>query len=378
MASILREISLLSTHLIMYSTMKTKRYLLLCAFLSFAFASIAQSKLITVFSDSAYQLTGVAVSKSGRVFTNYPYWSDQYKYALVEVLPNNSVKPYPNEEMNSWKPGDDGMSKWVCVQSVVIDDSDRMWVVDPASPKQKGVYNESQKLVEIDLSANRVVKTFPLKSATGNQSYINDVRVDTKKQIAYLTNSAEGGIVIVDLTSGVVRQVLQGDESVLSDPTYNFQIDGQTVEKNGAVFKVNSDGIALSPTGDSLFYKPLTDDNLYRISTKILLDTSLSLSQIAAEVRFVGKFTTTDGMIFDKKGNLYLGDIEHSRIIRMSPNGQMTELVKDPKLVWPDSYHASDDGFLYISCSQINKQPDFNNGVNKRETPYSIFKIKIE
>ncbi len=358
--------------------MKTKRCLLLCVLLSFAFTLFAQSKLITVFSDSAYQLTGVAVSKKGRLFTNYPYWSDKYKYALVEVLPNNTVKPYPNEEMNSWKPGDDGMSKWVCVQSVVIDDSDRMWVVDPASPKQKGVYNESQKLVEIDLSTDRVVKTFPLKSATDKQSYINDVRVDTKKQIAYLTNSSEGGIVIVDLTSGLVRQVLQGDESVLSDPTYNFQIDGQTVEKDGAVFKVNSDGIALSPTGDSLFYKPLTDDNLYRISTKVLLDTSLSPGQISAEVRFVGKLTTTDGMIFDKKGNLYLGDIEHSRIIRMSPNGQITELVKDPKLIWPDSYHVSDDGFLYISCSQINKQPGFNHGVNKRELPYSIFKIKIE
>src|SRR5262245_7546180 len=70
-----------------------------------------------VFADPTYQLTGVAVSAKGRLFTNYPVWSPVHKYCLVEVLPGGKVKPYPNEEMNSWKTGDDGIKKWVSVQA---------------------------------------------------------------------------------------------------------------------------------------------------------------------------------------------------------------------------------------------------------------------
>lgn len=33
--------------------------------------------------------------------------------------------------------------------------------------------------------------------------------------------------------------------------------------------------------------------------------------------------------------------------------------------------------YLYISCSQINKQPDYNEGENKRTTPYAIYRMKL-
>lgn len=63
------------------------------AFLGTAHWGTAQAKLEPVFRDNTYQLTGVAVSKSGRMFVNYPYWSDTYKYALVEVMKDGSTKP---------------------------------------------------------------------------------------------------------------------------------------------------------------------------------------------------------------------------------------------------------------------------------------------
>ncbi len=334
-------------------------------------------KLEQVFEENTYQLTGVAISKTGRLFTNFPYWSDTYKYAVVEAGPGNKVTPFPNTEWNSWQKGKPGMDHWVCVQAVVIDDQDMMWVVDPASPKQKGVYQESQKLVKINLSTNQVEKVYSLKGTTDNQSYANDVRVDTKNQLAYLTNSSGGGIIVVDLKTGVVRQLLQGHPSTISDPAYILKIDGKVVKKGKALLKFNSDGIALNPAGDYLYYKPLTDNKLYRIATAALLDTSLSSLELGEKVEMLGKFTTTDGMAFDKQGNLYLGDLENYRIVKIDTNLKMTELVKDERLIWPDSYSVSDDGYLYVSCSQIHKQPDSNDGVNKRSSPYKIFRIKL-
>jgi len=337
-----------------------------------------QPSLEPVFSDSVYQLTGIAVSRAGRMYTNYPLWSDIYQYAVVGIGPGNQRIPYPNLAMNSWKPGEAPLDKWVCVQAVHVDDSDRLWVVDPASPKMQGVVDNGQKLVLMDQTTNTPIRTYPLAGVTDQQSYINDVRVDTGSGTAYLTNSTEGGIVVLNLRTGNARQVLQGTPSVTSDPAYTLTIDGHPVLKNGVPFKGNSDGLALTPDAGYLYYKPLTDDKLYRIRTDYLRDTSLSTPQLAAKVEFVGRYTTTDGMIFDKKGNLYLGDLERYRIVKIDGRGSMTTLVQDSSLIWPDSYQVTDDGYLYVSCSQIHRQPDYNNGVNRRTSPYRIYRIKLQ
>src|SRR5688572_11873771 len=263
------------------------------------------------FADSVYQLTGVAISKEGRLFTNYPLWSDIYRYALVEVLPGNQVRPYPNAYMNSWNTGESGEDKWVCVQAVYIDDNDVMWVVDPAAPRMMEVYQNSYKLVKINLQTNSVEKVYQFDGAASNKSYINDVRVDTERNFAYLTNSSEGGILVVNLTTGAVKQVLQDHYSVKSDPSFRFIVDGRELTKNGQVVKINSDGIALTPDRQWLYYKPLTDDKLYRIRTEYLRSDSLSAQELASKVEDLGHFNTTDGMIFDKKGNLYMGDIQN-------------------------------------------------------------------
>jgi sugar lactone lactonase YvrE len=334
-------------------------------------------KLQLVFKDSVYQLTGVAISKEGRLFTNYPLWSDIYKYALVEVLPGGEVRPYPDLYMNTWEPHQSGEDKWVCVQAVYIDDKNTMWVVDPAAPKMQEVFNNSYKLVKINLATNKVEKVYQFDGVASNRSYINDVRVDTKRGFAYLTNSNEGGILVVDLSTGKMKQVLQQHYSVKSDPNYHFIVDGRELMKNGQVVKINSDGIALTPDGEWLYYKPLTDDKLYRIRTAYLRSDSLSEQELEAKVEDLGHFNTTDGMIFDKNGNLYMGDIQNYSLVKISPDLKKHVILKDERLIWPDSYSISDNGFLYISCSQIQKQPEYNNGVNKRTSPYTIYKFPI-
>jgi sugar lactone lactonase YvrE len=342
-------------------------------------------KLEPVFEDSTYQLTGVAVSKEGRLFTNYPRWSKTYQFGVVEVKPGGVKFPFPDEKTNAWEPSAhegknpediDGVN-WICVQAVYVDKDNNLWVVDPASPFQKGVFAGKQKLVKINLSTNKIERVYTLIGVTDDQSYINDVRVDTRAQTAYMTNSSEGGLIIVDLQTGKSRQVLQGTHSVISSPRHNFYIDGNIVKKSGAPFHVNSDGIALTPDGQYLYYKPLTDDFLYRIRTEYLKDTSMDAGVLAAKVETVGSFAITDGMEFDKKGNLYLGDIPNSAIIRIDTGKHVQILVSDKRLIWPDSYQITDNGYLYVSCSQIQMQPPFNEGVNKRTTPYSIYRIKL-
>jgi hypothetical protein len=66
------------------------------------------AELETVFSDNTYQLTGVAISKSGRLFVTYPRWLPEHRHDVVEILKNGQVIPFPDEHWNSWKQGEDG------------------------------------------------------------------------------------------------------------------------------------------------------------------------------------------------------------------------------------------------------------------------------
>jgi sugar lactone lactonase YvrE len=146
--------------------------------------------------------------------------------------------------------------------------------------------------------------------------------------------------------------------------------------KEGRPVKFNSDGIALTPDGNWLYYKPTTDDKLYRIETAALRNWSLNDAALEKKVQDLGHFVTTDGMIFDDRGNLYVGDLQRYSIIRIDPSLKLTTLVTDERLIWPDSYSIA-NGYLYISCSQIHKQPEYNNGVNKRVSPYTVYRLKL-
>ena len=332
-------------------------------------------ELELVFSDNTYQLTGVAKEPSGRLWVNYPRWSDIYRYAVV-TAEGNAVKPYPNEAFNNWQPGQDGQNKWVCVQSVYVDNSGGLWILDPAAPMMKTIQGNGAKLVKMNKTTNLPERSYSFMNIVPDTAYVNDVRVDVSKNFAYLSESKGGGIIVVNLASGEMRRVLSTHYSVKSDPNYKFIIDGRELMKDGKPVKMNSDGIALSPDGNWIYYKPLTDDKLYRIKTEFLRSFSMSDTELGSKVEDLGHFSTTDGMIFDAAGNLYLGDLQNYRILKIDQNHKMTTLIKDERLIWPDSYSIA-DGYLYISCSQIQKQPEYNNGVNKRNSPYTVYRMKL-
>ncbi|PWJ57846.1 major royal jelly protein [Dyadobacter jejuensis] len=336
-------------------------------------------QLEEVFADSTYQLTGVAVAEGNRIFVNYPYWLDTHSYSVVEVKNGKSV-PYPDAKWNSFKKGEDGQNKFVCVQAVVTDEKGFLWVVDAAGIGLGKVYQNSSKVLKINLSNNEIEKVYRFPENVVNEDvYINDIRVDNDNGFAYLTNSNTGGIVVLNINSGTSRLVLGNATSVKADPNYHFSPLGTELKKgDGSLLKVNSDGIALTPDNQYLYYKPLTDNRLYRIKTDLLRDFKTTETILNKSVEDLGKFITTDGMIFDNKGNLYLGDLEHNSIVKITPDLKMQTIVKDDEqLIWPDSYSISEDGYLYISNSQIQLMPWFHEGKEKFRKPFKILRIKI-
>lgn len=329
-----------------------------------------------VFSDNTYQLTGVAKVPGGSLLVNYPRWSDTYRYAVVETSGDTGVNPYPDTATNQWSPGQPARNKWICVQSVYADDSGNVWVLDPAAPNMKNIQSGGARLVRMNKQTRKPERTYSFTGIVPDSAYVNDVRIDMPRQFAYLTESKGGGIIVVDLRSGKMRRVLSNHYSVRSDTAFKFIINGKELTKEGKPVKIHSDGLALTPDGNWLYYKPLTDDKLYRVPTGLLRDWKVRDTAIASKVEDLGHFNTTDGMIFDKTGNLYMGDLQANSIVVISRDHKKSTLVQSPKLIWPDSYSIA-DGYLYISCSQIQQQPEYNNGQNKRTSPYTVYRVRL-
>src|SRR5436190_15064771 len=81
-------------------------------------ASAHAAELVEVASFDNQQVTGVGVSaKTGRVFVNFPYWSDDHLFSVAEIV-DGKPKAFPNDDWN--KPGP-AASHFICVQSVVVD-----------------------------------------------------------------------------------------------------------------------------------------------------------------------------------------------------------------------------------------------------------------
>src|SRR4051812_50042950 len=80
------------------------------------------AQLVPVYKDDLSQFTGVAISKTGRMFVNYPRWQGPHDMDVVEVQSNGIAQPFPDKEWNSWRKEENGSNKWVCVQAVYVDD----------------------------------------------------------------------------------------------------------------------------------------------------------------------------------------------------------------------------------------------------------------
>jgi sugar lactone lactonase YvrE len=331
-------------------------------------------KLLQVYSNNDFQLTGVSVSKSGRVFVNFPRWSAEYLNAVVEVMPDGSAKPFPDEAWNRWNlDPKSAATHFVCVQSVVVDDTDALWVLDPAAPMLMSIVPNGPKLVKIDLKTNRVARVIPIgPEAAKTNTYLNDVRFDNRRNFAYITDSGLGGIVVVDLTTGKPHRALDGDASVMPDKSVKIVIDGKPVlGPTGETPSFHSDAIALSPDGEYLYYQPIAARSLYRVRTAALRDPNGK----PAPERYAATFPV-DGIWMDRNRNIYLSNLQEDGVSRLSPGGRIETLVTDRRLQWPDTFSEGPDGFIYVTASHINESPTFNKGKSTRTTPYAVFKFK--
>lgn len=372
----------------------------------------ASLEVIHLYSDLYPQ--GIAVSASGRKFSNYARSLDPANtaYTVAELVSNTTEKAYPSAKINS-PPGGainyttnpptgaNYQDYFIGVQSVVIDPKDRLWILDTgraATPEGLNVQSVpgGPKLIGVDLSTDTIFQTilFPPTVAYGD-SYLNDIRFDLRpsvtasgKGIAYITDSSsEGrnGIVIVDLGTGESWRHLDNTPEVRAERGFVPFIWGEVVyslpppgtEINFAG-NFGADGIALSADGETLFFAAVGARTLYSIPTVRLRDRSLT-SEIMAEASVVsrGQKGISDGLETDSNGFIYTGNFEDNAVNIFNPaNGTVSIFARDPTIGWTDTFAVAGDGYIYFTENQLWRTKAYYPGTDRRVKPYVLYRAK--
>jgi sugar lactone lactonase YvrE len=293
---------------------------------------------------------------------------------VVEITPQGTV-PFPNVAWNQVSSDRVTLDTILGLQAA----NAGVWLLDNG---MRG--GTTPKLVEWDTTRNQLAKLIYLPAPiTVKNSFVNDLAVDLTHQATYIADPAGGdnaALIVVDLTTGMSRRVLQGDRSVIPE-NLDLVIDGHPVQiklPDGKLIrpKIGVNPIALDHQHEWLYYGPMHGTSMYRIKTADLRNPNLTATSLAQRVeRYSGK-PICDGIAIDPAGNIYLGDLAANAIGVITSDRRYQKLFSDARLSWVDAFSVGNDGYVYTVANQLHRTAFLNAGNNQTKPPFYLFRFK--
>ena len=322
------------------------------------------------------QPSGVTALPDGRLLLSSPRSAADHGGPRLAAWHDGSITPFPNAP---------DQKHFISPLAITIDGNGRVWMIDEGSVAgDKGA--PTPILFGIDAASGHIVQTIRLHApAILPDTHVNDVRID-------LTHGAQGtayvsdmsladhpALLFIDLATGAARRVLAGDASVSADPGFAMEVDGQMHRydlKNPQMAQGNVDGVTLSADSSRLYWAPLSGRGLYSAPTALLADPGVPAADLKAAVRDEGEVGVADGMATAPDGALYFTDLERHAVVRRAPDGTLTMIAHDPRLISPDSL-ALVPGALWLTVGQWSRLPGFHDGRDLQEKPYLLVRITL-
>lgn len=313
--------------------------------------------------DSLHPPGNVAVSSTGQVFmSNHHFYGVDSR--IVELKKDGSIVDYPNTEFNqNLNP----------VLGVVIDEQGILWMLETASTDGVG------RLIGWDTQQNRLYKMISLAAPVlPDNSFLNDLAVDRQHEAVYISDPAGGSnaaLIVVDLTSGTARRVLDG--SVYTRPeNVDTVINGNTLSIGGQPIRIGVDSLTIDPNNEWVYFGALSGEKLYRVHTQYLLDAKLSANMLRSKVEFYANKPVSDGITIDNGGNIYVTDISHNAVGYIDTDRQYHILHQDSdKFSWSDGFSTTADGKLLVTVNKLHQSPAVNNQQDKSDGHYYIIQF---
>ena len=318
---------------------------------------------------------GITRARDGRLFSPF---QRQTKGRGLELGEWRDGKPvaYPDEAWNAWKEGSDPAKAFVAVNAIRIGPDGDLWVVDKGAPGMgEAPLPGGSKLVQIDLATNAVRRIYSLQAATTPKSFIDDFRFNGRK--VYLTDAGQPGLVVLDLDTGRLRRVLDGHWSTIAQRPLTGQGHVLRDESDKPLF-IHADQLEVSPDGKMFYYQACTGP-LYSIETRVLDDEAMSDAERATYVKLFAATVATGGTAIDADGTIYASDTDALRILKIGPDGTVSTLIQDPRLVWVDAMWIDEEGGLWLPAAQMNRTPAMNGGERSGvKFPMAVYRLRID
>ncbi|MDX1517741.1 MAG: L-dopachrome tautomerase-related protein, partial [Woeseiaceae bacterium] len=181
----------------------------------------------------------VAVSAEGRVFFTVHPESRPTGNRLLEFVDGASV-PYPDVASQ--------LDLFDTVLGLVIDRQNRLWSID------HGFHGlRSARLLAFDLDNGEIVLDYRFtKDIAPAGSFLQDVQVSADGSTVVVADASffrqRPALVVIDVGTGDIRRVLEGDASVAAENTL-IRAGGTEMSFLGGIYSLRGgvDGIALGP-----------------------------------------------------------------------------------------------------------------------------------
>jgi sugar lactone lactonase YvrE len=319
-------------------------------------------------ADRVYEkatLAGLAVDRAGAFYVTSPRWLDgRIPASLNKVVVRNGrslLQPFPSAAMN-----DAGNpAAFQNVLGVKIDARNRLWALDMGwVAGREATPLGAQKLVVIDLNTGRELRRYLIPDTVANRStsFLNDIAIDERNDVAYLSDSGNrsgspvaAGLIVYDYRTNTSRRVIDRHASIQDDVSRPLVVNGEAVFP-GNPLSVGINGLALTPDGSRLFWSITTGDAIYSAPTSVLLNRRRSAAEvvaaISAPVRIGGG---SDGLAADSLGRIWITNLTLNRVQLLDPKtNALTTVSQSPLHVWPDSFAWGDKGQPFFTSNHLN------------------------
>ncbi len=319
-----------------------------------------------------FEVGNIALTADGRIFCSVHNFYGSPTRA-IEITTPDQVAIYPNSEWGTQPEGSPwaGLNNTLGIQS---DGSSIVWFLDNPSPTLP-----TGRLVGWDTQSETLHRVIylPQPIITDNP-FLNDLAVDSEHNAIYISDTANGleaALIVVDLTTGLARRVLQGHPSVGAEDL-DMVIEDRTIQLEGEPVRIAVNPITIDPDHEWVYYGAMNGTSLYRIQTQDLLDGSLTAVELGDRVERYGPKPISDGITIDSAGNVYITDITANAIGVTNAQGEYRILYQDDQLLsWPDGLAVGPDDYIYGTVNQLHRSPPLNNGQDSSTPPYLVIRF---
>lgn len=321
----------------------------------------------------------VAVSSDGITFLGFPRFGKPYEapQSVGRLEKSGKVTPFPNAEWNSWQPGKDPRNAFIAINTIHIFNDDTLWAVDQGARAGGKAQPGAQKVVQMDVHSGKILNIIRFNDELLPEgSAINDLRIHG--DIMYLTDSGAGAIIVYNMKTHEGLRRLAGQAIVKNDAEHPLRGSGGHLLMNAKGQRTGSfcNQLEVDPSGKWFYFAPLVGP-MRRVSTKDLRNPNLSEAELAKRVSEPFDIPSTNGTAMDDRGNFYVSDAEHNRILVISPEGKRTTLVQNSRLISPDALFIDHQRTLYIPCGQVQYTAGMNKGHYTPKLPFQVFTVKL-